>query len=86
MDNLGVHISKKNKKYMSALKFKWIFNASYSPDLNPIEGVIGITKNCIKRERLKALVKGHDAEIEELIESSFHKVKKGVIRNLIKRL
>ena len=32
MDNLGAHTSKKSKKEMSRLGFRWIFNVPYSPE------------------------------------------------------
>ena len=58
MDNLSVHRSKKVREEMEKLDMIPIYNASYSPDYNPIEGVIGLAKNHIKRERLRAIVLG----------------------------
>ena len=73
------------KKFLSKLKIKYIFNATYCPEFNPIEGVIGLTKDKIKRHRLKDLVEGHDSDLHALIPTAFSNVKKGAIRNLIKR-
>ena len=36
MDNLGAHTSKKSRKEMQRLGFRWIFNVPYSPEYNPI--------------------------------------------------
>ena len=32
MDNLGAHTSKKSRKEMQRLGFRWIFNVPYSPE------------------------------------------------------
>ena len=53
-----------------------MLNASYSPDFNPIEGVFSVTKNFVKRERLKAIVQKKQIKLEELILRSFKQVDK----------
>ena len=52
-----------------------ILNASYSPNLNPIEGVIGIGKNMIKHQRWHNLQVNEQMEDEVLINGAFKKVK-----------
>ena len=49
MDRLNVHRSYRVKDICEELGIIRIFNASYSPNFNPIEGVIGIVKNEMKR-------------------------------------
>ena len=44
LDNLNVHKSKKIKKFAQAHGIELVFNAPYSPDYNPIEGVFGLAK------------------------------------------
>ena len=61
---------------MEKLGMKCIFNASYSPDFNPIEGVFSVTKNYVKRERLKAIILKKRINLEQLITESFKRVEK----------
>ena len=68
MDRLSLHHSKTTKKEMRRLNFKFILNAVNCPNYNPIEGVIGLAKEKVKRERLKALVIGNNLNLEVLIE------------------
>ena len=58
MDNLSVHRSLEIRERMDELGFGYIFNAAYSPDLNPIETVFSIAKSYIKKERLRAIARG----------------------------
>ena len=51
MDRLSVHRTKVVKDEAEKLQLMLIFNASYSPDYNPIEGVIGLAKDYIRRKR-----------------------------------
>ena len=44
MDQLNVHKSPKIRKLAIQLGVKLIFNAPYSPELNPIERVFALTK------------------------------------------
>jgi transposase len=63
MDRLAVHRSDIVQDKMKELKLGCIFNASYSPDFNPIEGVFSIVKQKIKQQRLRALAKGQQTNI-----------------------
>ena len=67
LDNLRVHLSKDVAAYCKEAMFKLLFNAPYSPNFNPIEGVIGMTKMSIKRERWNALKMGRELDLDECI-------------------
>ena len=71
MDNLGVHTSKKTKKEMKSLGFRWIFNIAYSPEYNPIELVFGMVKRNFKALRAKKFIgliqDGHEAMVEKAV-------------------
>ena len=49
MDRLSVHRTKTVREEAEKLQIRLIFNASYSPDYNAVEGVIGLAKDYIKR-------------------------------------
>jgi hypothetical protein len=53
---------------MRELDIKWMFNSSYSPNFQPIEGAFSVTKTLIKRERLRALAFNQDIDMEKVIE------------------
>ena len=76
MDRLNVHRSPVVQAVLQQLDVQWVLNASYSPDFNPIEGVFSVTKNFVKRERLKAIVQRKQIKLEELILRSFKQVDK----------
>ena len=74
MDRLNVHRSPVVQARMESLGMKCIFNASYSPDFNPIEGVFSVTKNYVKRERLKAIILRKKVKLERLILESLKQI------------
>ena len=43
---------------MEELRIKPIFNSSYSPNFNPVEGAIGVVKSGIKKKRLNNIMNG----------------------------
>ena len=51
LDQLQVHKTTRVKECAAQLKIPLIYNASYSPNYNPIEGVIGLAKAYIKQKR-----------------------------------
>ena len=55
VDRLSVHRTIAVRDVASELNIKLIFNASYSPNYNPIEGVIGLAKAHIKQKRWQNL-------------------------------
>jgi capsule polysaccharide modification protein KpsS len=83
-DQLSVHWSAVTKAKMRELDIKWMFNASYSPDFNCVEGAIGLTKTLIKRERLRALALNQPIDLDKVIKSSFMSLKKSICLNFIK--
>jgi transposase len=67
MDQLAVHRSLVVQRKMEELGMRCIFNAAYSPDYNPIEGVFSVAKRKIKQERLKDIMNKRKRELEGLI-------------------
>ena len=55
LDRLSVHRMKSVANICAERQIKLIMNASYSPDYNPVEGVIGLAKNDIKKKRWNAV-------------------------------
>ena len=53
-----------------------IYNASYSPNYNPIEGVIGLAKNYIKQMRWHNLTLNKKMDDKELINLAMKRVEK----------
>jgi transposase len=53
---------------MAELKMKCVFNASYSPEYNPIELVFSMAKRSIKQTRLRLLAKGQTQDIKKTID------------------
>ena len=62
-----------------------ILNASYSPNFNPIEGVIGLIKNNIKRQRVNAIAQGHFIDLREAIENIGGNIEKEVCVSYINK-
>ena len=60
-----------------------IFNASYSPDYNPIESAIGLAKAFVKRQRWKNLENGKEMEDAELIKQGFAQINKSQLMKFI---
>ena len=56
MDNLSVHKTPAVKELMIQLKFEWIYNVPYSPQLNAIEFAFSQVKLFYKQLKLRALV------------------------------
>ena len=64
------------KKFMAEQQLLRILNAAYSPNFNGVEGVIGLAKAMIKKERWNALQQGQELDIRQLIEDVFVKIDK----------
>ena len=67
LDRLSVHKLKKIGKLAARLGIELIFNAAYSPNYNPIEGVFSLTKREIKGARLRAILNGQEIDDEAII-------------------
>ena len=67
MDQLAMHRSLVVQQKIKDLGMRCIFNAPYSPDYNPIEGVFSVAKRKIKQERLKDIMSKRKRELEGLI-------------------
>ena len=69
MDRLNVHRSYRVLDVCEELGILRIFNSSYSPNQNPIEGVIGLVKNEIKRQRTHQIALGNKPDLHVLLEN-----------------
>ena len=52
-----------------------MFNAPYSPELNPIESVFSITKQAFKKEKLSRIINQKRESNEKLVDKVFKDVK-----------
>lgn len=78
MDNARIHEHAQEKFQNS--KNRVIFNAPYSPEMNPIENIFGIWKEKIMKE----IVKFHsEAELLDLIKETFKKIDPSVVRKTL---
>ena len=57
------------------LQIRLIYNASYSPDYNAVEGVIGLAKDHIKRQRWLSVANQTSCEDDKLIKEAFKRIK-----------
>ena len=78
MDRLNVHRSYRVLDVCEELGIVRILNSSYSPNYNPIEGVIGIIKNELKRQRTNEIANGNKPDLHVMLESIAANVKKEV--------
>ena len=85
LDRLAVHRSNQVKEAADKLKIILILNASYSPNLNPVEGAIGLAKAQIKMKRWNSLQNGIDIELNEVIEKSIMEIEEKKIKNFVKK-
>ena len=76
MDNLGVHISPRSKTEMRRLKFRFVYNLAYRPDLNPIEFVFSQFKRNFKALRARKLIGELNISHEGLIVKAVEQLKK----------
>ena len=75
MDNASIH--KRAEEVIKHTNHKIVFNAAYSPDLNPIENIIGIWKDLVRKLVVKF---NSESELIKLIAKSFGKVNPADIR------
>ena len=76
MDNLGVHISPRSTTEMRRLKFRFVYNLAYRPDLNPIEFVFSQFKRNFKALRARKLIGELNISHEGLIVKAVEQLKK----------
>jgi transposase len=69
MDRLNVHRSHRVQHVMDELGILRILNSSYSPNHNPIEGVIGVIKNELKRQRTHEIAHGNKPDLHQMLEN-----------------
>ena len=66
-DNLSVHHSKRVLGRLEDLGIKVIFNISYSPQFNGVEGCFSKVKHTFKKERLQKLARGLRPNLHTLV-------------------
>ena len=78
MDRLNVHRSLRVTDVMAELGIVRILNSSYSPNHNPIEGVIGVIKNELKRQRTHQIAHGNKPDLYLMLENIVANISKEV--------
>ena len=83
MDNLSTHTSKKSKKTMQELHFRWIFNVAYAPDYNPIEFLFSKVKQKFRCLRAQMITGVLHSTFEAIIDRAVKTVRKQDIVNSV---
>jgi transposase len=83
MDNLSVHRSKKCKSHMEELGFKYVYNASYMPQFNPIEYSFSKFKKGFRAEKLNDIINKRERTTETLIKKALGSITKRDCLNYI---
>ncbi len=83
-DNLSCHRSADVRATEYELDIRLIFNAIYSPELNPIELVFAMIKNFSSKEKLKCIRNDKQFIIKKETEQALRACKITVIQNCIK--
>ena len=78
LDRLNVHRSLRVKECCDDLGIIRVFNSSYSPNYNPIEGVIGVIKNELKRQRIDMIARGRRPNLYVMLENVAANVERNV--------
>ena len=78
MDRLNVHRSYRVKDVCEELGIVRLFNSSYSPNFNPIEGVIGLIKNEVKRQRTHEIANERKPSLHVMLENIAANVEKEI--------
>ena len=81
MDNARIHHSKIVKEYMYKTKNEIIFNAPYSPEMNPIEHLFSKIKGIIRNKKTNTETK----RLIKNIEKALSKVTRKEIENYYKK-
>ena len=84
MDSLPAHREKLTKQMMEEYEIKVILNVPYSPDLNPVESLISIVKNVIRRRRTANLIHGRYESNENLINRGLAELTKQKVQSCIR--
>ena len=83
MDNLNVHKAALVREKMQQLDIEPVWNAVYSPQLNPIEMSFSKVKRCYKKDKLHRLAHKKPLPKEAMIRQAFTKVTRENICNYI---
>ena len=78
MDRLNVQRSYRVKDVCEELGIIRLFNSSYSPNFNPIEDVIGLIKNEVKRQRTHEIANERKPNLHVMLENIAANVEKEI--------
>ena len=81
MDNARIH-EHAQEKYKNSMH-KVIYNAPYSPEMNPIENIFGIWKDKITKEIVNF---GSEKDLIDLIQKTFTKIEPAEIRKTLENI
>jgi transposase len=73
-DQLSVHTTLASRNRMAELGFEWVRNASYSPQLNPIEYAFSKVKRYYRAERLREVLNEDQTNVRTRIRRAFAQV------------
>ncbi len=85
MDQLPVHRSNDVRAVCEELDLTRIFNVSYSPEFNPIEGVFSQVKRTYCRERLHQLANFGVFDQTDEIRVAFRRITRDVVRGCVRK-
>ena len=83
MDRLSVHTCRRAKEKMEFLNIRYVYNAAYSPEFNPIEFVFGLVKRNVKTRRLQHFIKNEVEDINKIVSEEFSKIRFEIYKKLI---
>ena len=62
-----------------------VYNASYSPELNPIEAVFSVVKNTVKRHKLNRQLNGNPVDMHKLVLAAMQQITPALVQSCIGR-
>ena len=68
---------------MEFLNIRYVYNAAYSPEFNPIEFVFGLVKRNVKTRRLQHFIKNEVEDINKIVSEEFNKIRFEIYKKLI---
>lgn len=86
LDNSSWHTSAATKNNMKRLGFRWIFNAPYHPELQPIELIFGVVKQIYRKLQLQALCDSNNIRQQTLVRRAINQLNKDGVRATCEQL
>ena len=74
IDNAGFHKAIKVNEYVADHNIEIILSPIYSPEYQPVESVIGLVKQCIKKKRLQNILQGKEQSYEKMLNEALKRV------------